>query len=216
MTINLKEKFNGQVYCITCFERSLNRGTRFVAGKMLGAGVRLIQYREKYRSDREKYDECLWLRKVTKKYGAILIVNDNPALAVACGADGLHLGQDDLPVPAARKLLKKNMFIGVSTHSPLQARKAVKEGADYIGVGPVFKTDTKSGVCKPAGLEYVRYVSRNINLPFVAIGGIKEHNIAGVIRAGATCICLVTEITESKDIKSKISRIIPLLSQEKG
>ena len=205
--MNLRKIFHRQIYGITCFEKSLGRGNLYVVKKMLESGIRIIQYREKYRNSREKLAECLHIRELTKKYGAVFIVNDSPALAVLSGADGLHLGQEDLPVFAARKLIKKNMFIGVSTHSPAQAKKAAAEGADYIGVGPVFKTDTKENPCKPVGIKYVRYAAKNAAVPFVAIGGIKEHKLDEVLEAGAYCVCLVSEITAARDIKRKVSGI---------
>jgi thiamine-phosphate pyrophosphorylase len=96
------------------------------------------------------------------------------------------------------------MFNGLSTHSPAQAEAAVRLGVDYIGVGPIFATNTKKDVCDPVGLEYLDYVVRNIRLPFVAIGGIKEHNIAEIYRRGARCIALVTEIVGAPDIGVKV------------
>ena len=211
--MGLEKLFYGSIYGITCFEHSLSRSNEYVVSRMLEAGVRIIQYREKYRSKRIKHEECLLLRKITKKYNALFIVNDDIDLAVLCKADGIHIGQDDLPLKEARKLISRKQFIGISTHSPAQAMEAVKAGADYIGAGPVFTTATKEGAGRPVGTDYIRYVKENIKLPFVAIGGIKEHNISEVLKAGATCISLVTEITAAKNIKQKVKNILKLMPE---
>jgi thiamine-phosphate pyrophosphorylase len=141
---------------------------------------------------------------MTRVAGVTFIVNDRPDLALLVGADGIHLGQDDLPPQAVREMVGGEMFIGLSTHSPAQAEAAVRLGVDYIGVGPIFATNTKKDVCAPVGLEYLDYVVKNIRLPFVALGGIKEHNIAEVYRRGARCIALVTEIVGAPDIGAKV------------
>ena len=211
--MGLEKLFDGNIYGITCFEHSLGRSNEYVVREMLETGVRIIQYREKYRSKRIKYEECLLLRKITKDYNALFIVNDDIDLAVLSKADGIHLGQDDLPLKEARKLKNKKQFIGISTHSPQQAREAVKAGADYIGAGPVFATATKEGICRPVGLESIKYVSNNIKVPFVAIGGIKEHNMDEVLKAGASCLSLVTEITAAKNIPGKIKNILKHLHE---
>jgi len=195
------------IYCITAEKFSKGRDNLTVVRNMLDAGVKIIQYREKYKSFKEKYLECVAIRKLTQEKKAIFIINDHPDLCLMVGADGVHLGQDDYPVKTVRKLLGNKYIIGVSTHSPEQYKKAVKDGADYAGVGPLFKTYTKDDVLAPVGLKYLKWVVKNKRIPFVAIGGIKEHNIDKVIKAGAKCICLVTEITEADDIKEKIRKI---------
>ncbi len=178
-----------------------------MVSEMLKAGIRIIQYREKFRTKKIRYEECCWLRKITLKYNALFIVNDDVDLAVLCEADGIHIGQDDLPLKEVRKLINPNQFIGLSTHNPEQAKEAMRIGADYIGVGPIYPTQTKKNAIQAVGLEYIRYVSKNVDLPFVAIGGIKESNIAEVVKAGARCVSLVTEITEAPDIHQKIKNI---------
>ncbi|MFO7810357.1 MAG: thiamine phosphate synthase, partial [Candidatus Delongbacteria bacterium] len=114
-----------------------------------------------------------------------------------------HCGQDDLPVSEVRRIAP-HLMVGVSTHSPEQALKAVKDGADYIGVGPIFSTKTKKNVCDAVGFEYLEFAVRDINIPFVAIGGIKEHNIGEVVKRSAKTIALVTEIVGAENIKEKI------------
>jgi len=192
------------IYGITAEEYSMGRSNIEVVARMIEAGIRVIQYREKEKSDREKYEECLKIRELTRVAGVTFIVNDRVDLAMLVGADGIHLGQDDLPPQAVREMVGGEMFIGLSTHSPAQAEAAVRLGVDYIGVGPIFATNTKKDVCAPVSLEYLDYVVKNIRLPFVALGGIKEHNIAEVYRRGARCIALVTEIVGAPDIGAKV------------
>lgn len=192
------------IYGITAGEYSLGRSNIFVVGEMLAAGLKIIQYREKDKKSRDKYEECLKIREMTVAAGATFIVNDDVDIALLVGADGVHLGQDDLPPRAVRGLVGEEMIIGLSTHSPEQAEEALAAGVDYIGVGPIFATKTKKDVCDPVGLEYLDYVVQNVNIPFVAIGGIKEHNIAGVAGRGAHCIAMVTEIVGAPDIPARV------------
>lgn len=192
------------IYGITAEEHSLGRSNIEVVAQMIESGIRIIQYREKEKSDRQQYEECRKIREMTSDAGVTFIVNDSVALAMLVGADGVHLGQDDLPPQAVRKLAGGKMLIGLSTHSPAQAEAAMKLDIDYIGVGPIFATNTKKDVCDPVGLEYLEYIVKNIRLPFVAIGGIKEHTIAEVYRRGAGCIALVTEIVGAPDIHAKV------------
>jgi len=194
------------IYGITAEELSNGRGNIEVVRHMLNAGIRVVQYREKEKSMLEKYQQCREIRRMTKECGAVFIVDDDVDLALCCGADGVHIGQDDLPIEEVRKIAG-DMVVGLSTHSPEQARDAVLRRADYIGVGPIFKTHTKKNVCAPVGLSYLEYVVNNINLPFVAIGGIKEHNLGEVIAHGAKCVCLVSEITGASDIEETIKRL---------
>jgi thiamine-phosphate pyrophosphorylase len=201
------------IYGITAEEYSLGRSNIEVAAEMIDAGIRVIQYREKEKEDRQKYEECLKIREMTKNADVTFIVNDRPDLALLVDADGIHLGQDDLPVERVRRLVGNKMIIGLSTHSPAQAEAAQRSGVDYIGVGPIFATTTKKDVCEPVGLEYLDFVVKNINLPFVAIGGIKEYNIAEVSRRGARCIALVTEIVGAENIQAKVRALRAVLNR---
>lgn len=205
--------FKTDLYCITAEEHSLGRSNIEVVQQMIEAGVTIVQYREKDKKMKAKYQECQVIRKMTKKAGVTFIVNDDIDLAVLVEADGVHIGQDDLPIAQVRQLVGDNMIIGISTHSPEEARQAADDGADYIGVGPIFKTATKKDVCQPVGLEYLDYVVRHIPIPFVAIGGIKVENLADVIKTGAKCYALVTEITMAENIKEKIHEIQQIKNQ---
>ncbi|TWI75428.1 thiamine-phosphate pyrophosphorylase [Desulfobotulus alkaliphilus] len=211
---NRRNILNTDIYAITASEHSKGRSNIDVVRQMMDADIRLVQYREKDKSLREKYEECREIRKITKDYGVKFVVNDDVDLALMVGADGVHIGQDDWPLSAVRELVGETMAIGLSTHSPEQAAAALASGADYIGVGPIFETRTKKDVCDPVGFTYLEHVVSNIPLPFVAIGGIKAHNIHEVAKRGASCICLVTEITGAEDIGGKIKEIRNILSKK--
>lgn len=202
-----KNPLDTDLYGLTAEKFSLGRSNFAVVKEMLEAGIRIIQYREKEKKDLAKYEECLTLRKLTAEYGATFIIDDDVEIAKLVKADGIHIGQEDLPIELVRDSVGDNMIIGLSTHSPEQARDAVKRGADYIGVGPIFATQTKKDVCAAVGLEYLDYVVNHISVPFVAIGGIKAENIGEVAARGAKCIALVTEIVGAADIKGKIAEI---------
>lgn len=195
------------IYALTSERHSPGHSNIEVASEILASGVRILQYREKTKKVRPMYEECLVLRAMTEQYGALFIINDHLDLALAVGADGVHIGQDDLPLSKVRDIVGPHLLIGVSTHSPAQAKAAVNGGADYLGVGPLFATKTKIDVCQPVGLDYLKYVVNNLSIPFVAIGGIKEHNLAKVLKAGARTVALVTEIVGDSDISGKIKRL---------
>ncbi len=196
------------LYCITASRFSLGRSNIEVAEQILKAGVKILQYREKDFSMLEKYRQCVTLKDMTRRYGATFIVNDDVHLALAVRADGVHIGQDDLPIDEVRKLVGDKMLIGLSTHSPEQADEAVRQGiADYIGVGPLYGTSIKKEPMAAVGLDYLDYVVTHHSVPFVAIGGIKENNVADVVKHGASCVCLVTEIVGATDIAAKIKSI---------
>jgi thiamine-phosphate pyrophosphorylase len=204
-----KPAFPRGIYGITAEKFSNGRSNVEVARQMIAGGIRLIQYREKrpHKSFGAMLEECRLIRRLTREAGVLFIINDYPALALLVDADGVHVGQDDFPVPEVRKLIGPDKLIGLSTHGPEQAAAAVAGGADYIGVGPIYSTRTKEDVCAPVGLEYLDHVIAHSPLPFVAIGGIKEHNLAEVLAHGATTICLVTEIVGADDITATVRRL---------
>ncbi|MBQ7738174.1 MAG: thiamine phosphate synthase [Desulfovibrionaceae bacterium] len=195
------------LYALTDARLSKGRPLKEVVGALLDAGIRIIQYREKHMHQRQMLEECRLVRAMTNDAKACFIVDDWVDLAILSQADGVHIGQDDLPVSEVRKLVGQEMIIGVSTHEPKQAKEAWADGADYIGVGPIFATQTKEDVVAPVGLSYLKWVVENLNLPFVAIGGIKEHNIAQVSACGAKCCALVSEFVGADDIKAKVKSV---------
>ncbi|MGC2062028.1 MAG: thiamine phosphate synthase [Thermodesulfovibrionales bacterium] len=163
---------------------------------VLDAGIRIIQYRDKDRTRRELYEEAARLRELTRSFNAVLIINDHGDIAAAVDADGLHLGQDDLPLKEARKIVG-NMLIGISTHSLAQAREADAAGADYIGFGPIFHTTTKDAG-SPQGLDNLRLIKQNVSIPVVAIGGISLETAQSVFNAGADAIAVATGICRGR------------------
>ena len=182
------------VYAITDSKSGKNKDFLEYCEELLKGGAKIIQYREKSRDLKKLLKEAKSLRILTKKYNAIFIVNDHLDIALLSEADGIHIGQDDLPIKDIRNLLGDDKIIGISTHNPAEARQALLDGADYIGVGPIFYTETKEDVCAPVTLEYLEFVNKNIDLPYVAIGGIKESNIQQVLFKGAKSTCLVSEL----------------------
>lgn len=195
------------VYAITDSKSSKNKVFIEYCEDLLKAGVRIIQYREKNKNIKEVLKEAKQLRELTLKYNAIFIVNDYLDIALIVDADGIHIGQDDLPVKDVRKILGDNKIIGISTHNPQEAKQAILDEVDYIGVGPIYHTDTKVDVCEPVTLDYLKYVETNISLPYVAIGGIKEHNLDEVISSGAKTICLVSELIGADNTYKKTKTV---------
>ena len=202
------------IYAITDSNLSLGRPVDVVVGALLDAGVTMIQYREKRKHAGEMLRECEILRKMTRDAGAFFIVNDHVDIAMLVKADGVHVGQEDLPVGRVRELVGEDCVIGLSTHSPEQVAGAIRDGADYIGVGPLFATRTKEDVTAPVGLEYLEYVAKNHTIPFAAIGGIKRHNIADVVRHGAYCCCLVSELVGTEDIKGRVAEVRKIMKEQ--
>ena len=177
------------------------------AEQALQGGATFLQLREKELDEAHFQEEAIALKALCRQYGVPFVLDDNVALAVATDADGVHVGQEDLPVEAVRRLVGPDMIIGLSTHTPDQARAAVASGADYIGVGPIYPTQTKKDVCAAVTLDYLDWVVANITLPFVAIGGIKRHNIADVIAHGARCCAIVSEFVSAPDIPARVAEV---------
>ncbi len=201
------------IYAITDNNLSLGRSLEHVVSALLRAGIRIVQYREKDKDAGIMLEECRLLRRLTQEASACFIVNDHVDIALLVDADGVHVGQEDLPVAAVRSLVGPKRIIGVSTHGPNQLAQAIAQGADYVGVGPVFATNTKKNVCAPVGLDYVHHAAKHSTIPFVAIGGIKEHNVASVLAAGATCCCLVSELVGADTIEEKVKQVRATMAQ---
>jgi len=161
-------------------------------------GVDVVQLREKHLPDEELASIAHAARALCERLGTLLIVNDRPWVAREAGADGVHVGQDDIPAAEVRELLGPDMLIGLSTHSPEQIDAVDASVVDYIGVGPVHETPTKPG--RPAvGLELVRYAAAHAPVPFFAIGGLHAENLADAVRAGARRACVLRAIAEAED-----------------
>lgn len=172
----------------------------------LEGGVTLVQYRAKTASNAEMYAEALQLKALCDSFNVPLIINDRLDIAMAVGAAGVHLGQDDLPCAAARKLLGEDYLIGVSAHNPAEAKAALQSGADYLGCGAVFGTATKADV-KKLGTEGLTAICREKGLPVVGIGGVTAENYREVRAAGADGAAIVSGILAQPDIRATVKAI---------
>ncbi len=193
-------------------------GDNFAHGKtnlecvkaMIKGGIKIIQYRDKTKSIKEKVKEAREIRELCRENRVIFIVNDHVDIAILVDADGVHIGQDDMDPSDVRKLIGDNKIIGLSTHSEEQGMKAyLNPDVDYIGVGPIFPTTTKDTA--PVGLGYLEYAVKNLHLPFTAIGGIKEHNLHEIISRGAKNVCLVSDIVGADNITEKVKELQKLI-----
>jgi len=163
------------------------------------AGVKLVQYRNKTGSMKQAYGAASILRNIAKEFGMLFIVNDRCDLAMAVEADGVHLGQTDLPLIFARKLVGDDMLIGVSTHNPEQVRTATEEGADYLGFGPIFSTGTKSNHDPVVGIQGMKHIRSLTTLPVFAIGGITTEAVRELRQAGANGVAVASGILDAVD-----------------
>lgn len=179
-----------------------------IAMKVLLGGARIIQLRGKGLSSKELLKQAREIRKLTREARAIFIVNDRADIAILSDADGVHLGQDDLPIAEARKIMGEGKVIGISTHNLEQAIKAEQEGADYIAFGPIFGTTTKADTEDAKGLEALREVRKNINIPVVSIGGINLDNMKSVLDAGADGVAVISAIVKAENIEEASRRFI--------
>ena len=190
-----------RTYLVTAASRSAGRSTPEVVAAALDGGVDVVQLRDKGVSDRERYETGLRLRELTAEAGVPLLVNDRIDLAAAIDADGVHLGQTDLPVSVARERLGQSAVVGVSASTVEQAREAEAAGADYLGVGAVYGTDSKdvSGDRDGIGTERIAAVADAVDLPVIGIGGVDANNAAPVVEAGATGVAVLSAITAASD-----------------
>jgi len=167
--------------------------------KAIMGGLKFLQYREKDLSSSVSYEIAKEQRRLTQDAGVTFVINDNVSLALAVKADGVHLGQEDLPLREARKIFGNQKLIGVSTHSVQEAVTAEKDGADYIGLGPIYSTTTKR-TRPPLGCGIISKVKEKVRIPIFAIGGINLDNLKEVLGAGATGVAVISAILTSPDI----------------
>lgn len=177
-----------------------------VLAAVLDAGVRLVQLREKHCTDRDLFARAETFRKSTAEAGALLIVDDRVDVALAVGADGVHLGEHDLPVGAARAIAP-DLIIGASAHNLDEAIAAQDACASYVNIGPIFGTQTKELPIPPLGPEAIDLIKPHLAIPFTTMGGIKLHNIDEVLKRGARHVALVTAVTAADDIRAAASAL---------
>ena len=176
--------------------------------RLAAGGATLIQLREKRATPREFYEASLAAMKVARALGVRIIINDRVDIAVAVAADGVHLGQDDLPADCARKLLGPHAMIGFSTHNLKQALEADSTSADYIAFGPVFVTSTKENPDPVVGLQSIAEIKSRVSKPLVAIGGITLDRAASVIEAGAASVAVISDLYSAGDIVDRVAAFI--------
>lgn len=184
-----------------------------IAKRLISGGAMIVQLRGKGLSSKELLADAREIRLLTREAGATFIVNDRADIALLSDADGVHLGQNDLPIDEARKILGKEKLIGISTHNIEQALKAEQEGADYIGFGPVFGTKTKADAEEAKGIEALKEVNKKVSIPVIAIGGINLENLKEVIDAGADGVAVISAIVKAENIEETTKRFIEALKR---
>ena len=203
--MNLKKTL--KLYLVTdrqglCDEDFLNR-----VGLACKSGVTLVQLREKELSSRDYFNLAVKVKLITDKYDIPLIIDDRVDVCLAVGADGVHVGDSDLPINVVRKLLGPNKVIGVSAKSVQSAQEAEKQGADYIGVGAIYPTQTKV-VTQHTSIKTLREISQNVSIPVIAIGGIKEAKIRNLTETGIVGVAVVSEIMQAINIAQKVPNLL--------
>ncbi len=201
------------LYVITCEDPSRGRGHLEVAEAALKGGATTIQLRDKHMPAKELYRLAEEMKLLVKScaLGSIFIINDRVDVAAAVGADGVHLGQEDLPLEAARKILGKTAIIGVSAANVKEAVEAERGGANYLGVGPVFPTPSKDDAGEPIGLGGLEEIRRAVSIPLIAIGGINQDNLEAVLKAGADGAAVISAVAGAEDMVVAAQRLAQMI-----
>ncbi len=179
-----------------------------LADKALKGGAAMIQLRHKSASGEELFNWAVEIGKLCRKYKALCIINDRLDIALASHADGVHLGQEDMPAKTARKLLGKSRIIGISTASLEEAMQAEKDGADYIGLGHIYPTSSKLKESPPIGTETLQRVAALVSIPIIAIGGIGMENVASIISCGASGIAVISAVSRAIDPSQATNKLL--------
>ncbi|MBE3582117.1 MAG: thiamine phosphate synthase [Thermoanaerobacteraceae bacterium] len=203
------------LYVVTSSELSCGRQPLEVVRQALAGGATVIQLREKNWTARALVEVGREIRKLTREAGAGFIVNDRLDVALAVEADGVHLGQDDLPASIARRLLGPGRILGVSVGSVEEAWDAQAAGADYLGVGPIFATGSKADAGQPVGPELISTLKRVVSIPLVAIGGINRENAAGVVAAGADGVAVISAVVSARDVRAAAAELLSVVEAAK-
>ncbi len=207
---------NWQLYVITDETLSKGRSHAEIARLAIEGGADVIQLRDKSASSRKLYEDALAIRKITRQANVIFIVNDRLDIALAVDADGVHVGQKDMPALVAHQLIGKNKILGVSAETVDEAVQAEKDGADYLGVGPIFEARaTKPDAGEPMGLFLLRQVRQKCQVPIIAIGGINQNNAKEVIQAGADGIAVISAIVAADDVSAASRELKALVRNER-
>lgn len=207
-----KTHIDWSLYVVTDAGLSRGRSHLAVIEAAIAGGATVVQYREKAAATRQMIAEAQALRELTRRAGVPLIVNDRLDVALAIDADGVHVGQDDMPAALARRLIGPDKILGVSTANLAEAMQAVRDGADYLGVGPVLATPTKPDAAPPIGMDGLREICRHVPIPVVAIGGINATNAADAIAAGAQGIAVVSAVVAAEDVATAARQLRALVA----
>jgi len=190
--------FDHKLYVVTESSISKGRSNEFVVKEAIKGGAKIIQLREKQWGKNKIREEAIKLLKICRKNNALFIVNDYVDIALEIGADGVHLGQSDMPISEARKICGNKLIIGLSTHSVEQAVKADKEDVDYTTIGPIFNTRAKDYT---VGTEIIKEILRKIKKPLIAIGGINKDNIDSVLGQGVKSAAVISAVVSANDVR---------------
>lgn len=215
MRLRKKQLRDYSLYVVLDRPAAKGRDFFYIVSEAIRGGADIVQLRDKEVEDSQLIELGKRLRELTNKFRVTFIVNDRADIALELDADGVHLGQQDLSIETARKLLGKNRIIGISTHSLEQAIEAERLGADYISVGPIFGTPTKPTYI-PVGLDLIRATGEKIKIPFVAIGGIELTNLKDVLVAGARIVAVVRAVVSAEDVELSARRLKEEILSFKG
>jgi len=207
------ENIDYSLYLVTDRELSRGRTTQQIVEAALRGGVTCVQLREKTCSTLEFITHALSIKDHLKRHNVPLIINDRVDIAQAVNADGVHLGQSDMPIEMAKVILKDSMIIGISAESLKDAVQAEKDGADYIGVSPIFATPTKTDTAPPLGLEGLREMRKSVKIPLVGIGGLNKKNAGEVIKNGADGVAVVSAIVAADDPEKAARELSKIVEQ---
>ena len=207
--VNKQKLIDNNLYFITSNTNNLIQQVQI----MLDCGVKIIQYRFKDSNDLKNINNAIKLKELCKKYEALFIVNDRLDIALASDADGLHLGQEDLEIEHARRILGPSKIIGLSAHSEVEITKALKSEIDYLGIGPIFRSTTKEGKL-PLGIEKIKFITKEITIPWFAIGGVNSQNISSLKKNNISKVAVISDLNSLDNSKEKAIMIIKTLSNE--
>lgn len=207
--------FKCSLYFVTEEALSEGRSTLDIVKQAVKGGVDAVQLREKNMEAREVLELGYRLKEFLQKHRIPLIVNDRVDIAMVLDAEGVHLGQSDLPIGAARKLLGPDKIIGISVSKIEEALEAVEKGADYLGVGPIFPTGSKKDAEKPVGLKGLQEIRERVNIHLTAIGGINRENAAKVIKSGADSIAVISAVSRAKDVERASRELQQIIKHKK-
>jgi thiamine-phosphate pyrophosphorylase len=200
-------------YLVTYSSISRN-GTFLDVKNAVDAGCKIVQYREKHKNAEEMIEEAKQLKELCKDK-AVFLINDHVDVALAVDADGVHIGQSDIPVEEARKLLGNNKIVGLTVHNVKEAVEAENQGIDYIGLAPIYQTDTKEDSGVPCGPNMISEIRKNTGLPIVAVGGINKDNVKEVIYKGADSVVAVSAVLDTDDVDSEVYNFIRIIKEAK-